>query len=67
LHVKRWLIGCCEQQRQRYTQHLTKCGHPAAVMLDIQTTLIAICLADTYGYWHSLYLDQHGEEDPKLK
>jgi hypothetical protein len=36
-------------------------------MLDIQTTLITICLAETYGYWHSLYLDQHGEEDPKLK
>ena len=36
-------------------------------MLDVQTTLIAICLAENYGYWHSLYLDQHGEEDQKLK
>ncbi|CAF3403343.1 unnamed protein product [Rotaria sp. Silwood1] len=67
LHLRRWYPACCVYQRQRYAQHLTKCGHPAAVMLDIQTTLIAICLTDTYGYWHSLYLDQHGEEDPKLK
>ncbi|CAF1000100.1 unnamed protein product [Rotaria sordida] len=67
LHLKRWYPVCCIYQRQRYTQHLAKCGHPAAIMLDIQTTLIAICLTDTYAYWHSLYLDQHGEEDPKLK
>ncbi|CAF1683274.1 unnamed protein product [Rotaria magnacalcarata] len=67
LHLKRWHSLCCAYQRQRYNQHLSKCGHPAAVMLDIQTTLITICLADTYAYWHSLYLDQHGEEDPKLK
>ena len=36
-------------------------------MLDVQTTLIAVCLAENYGYWHSLYLDQHGEEDQKLQ
>lgn len=48
-------------------QHLAKCGHPAAVMLDIQTTLIVVSLPNVYGHWHSLYLDQHGEEDPKLK
>lgn len=67
LYFKPKHASCCEEQKQRYSQHLTKCGHPAAVMLDIQTTLIMICLADTYGSWHSLYLDQHGEEDPKLK
>ncbi|UJR15883.1 hypothetical protein I4U23_002808 [Adineta vaga] len=67
IYLKRWHPGCCTQQRERYKQHLEKCGHPAAVMLDIQTTLIAVCLPESYGYWHSLYLDQHGEEDPKLK
>lgn len=83
LHSKIWHRNCCDTQRQRYNQvisssicqkrtshlfqHLTKCGHPAAVMLDIQSTLIVICLAESYGHWHSLYLDQHGEEDPKLK
>ncbi|CAF0827696.1 unnamed protein product [Adineta steineri] len=67
VHLKRWHPLCCVQQRQRFTEHLGKCGHPAAVFLDIPTTLITICLNESYGYWHSLYLDQHGEEDPKLK
>jgi hypothetical protein len=56
-----------EDLRWVYFQHLARCSHPAAVMLDIQTTLIVVSLPGAYGYWHSLYLDQHGEEDPKLK
>ncbi|CAF0813761.1 unnamed protein product [Adineta ricciae] len=67
IYIKRWFASCCSQQRQRYNQHLVKCALPSAVMLDVQTTLTVICLPTLYGYWHSLYLDQHGEEDPKLK
>ncbi|CAF0753954.1 unnamed protein product [Didymodactylos carnosus] len=65
--VKRYQPSCCDYQRNRAKQHDNDCGKPAALMLDIQSTIVHIYRPNRSGQWGSLYLDQHDEEDIDLK
>ena len=46
--------------------HSENCTTINLLILDINTTLVNIIRDTLYATWSSLYLDEHGEQDPYL-
>lgn len=52
----------CDQRRS----HETMCGS-VLLLLELESSMVKVLKFPHYATWGSVYLDQHGEEDPGLR
>lgn len=66
-HISYKTHACCDQMQQFNKGHYNTCGAGTFVLININSTSVYLWRGKKCAPWASLYLDEHGEEDPNLR